>query len=92
MGLCTVQTNIFLQGKMSTKKMKGGNTDTIYKKGTKEKSQMIQDMHPDICRVAWKFNRWHHHCNYKIFSNNKPKFKSEKFLPTKDEMILKKIK
>ena len=33
---------------------------------------MIEDMHPDICRVAWKFNRWHHHCDYKKFKNNKP--------------------
>ena len=72
MGYCTLLTNVFLQGKMSTMKMKGGNTTTIYVNGTKEKSQMIEDMHPDICRVAWKFNRWHHHCDYKKFKNNKP--------------------
>tara|TARA_R100000654_G_C2668677_1_gene125736 strand:+ start:53 stop:1192 length:1140 start_codon:yes stop_codon:yes gene_type:complete len=93
MGLCTVQTNIFLQGKMSTQKLKGGNTKEFYdKEGTKKKSQMLEDMHPDICRITWKFNRWHHHCNYKIFSNNKPKLKSKVFATIKDEMVLKKIK
>ena len=66
-GYCTLQTNIFLQGKMSTKKMKGGNTDELYKDGTLKKSQMLVDMHPDIVKLTKKFNRWHHHVNYKIF-------------------------
>jgi hypothetical protein len=32
---------------------------------------MIQEMHPDVCEVTWKFNRWHHHCDYSIFKRNK---------------------
>ena len=92
MGFCTVQTNIFLQGKMSTQKIKGGNTAEFYEsEGTKNKSKMLEDMHPDICRMTWKFNRWHHHCNYKIFNNNKPILKSEDYQSTEDKMILKKI-
>jgi len=71
-GWCTLQTNIFLQGKMATQKMKGGNTDEIYKDGTLKKSQMIVDMHPDIAKLTKKFNRWHHHINYKIFNKNLP--------------------
>ena len=30
---------------------------------------MVADMHPDVCKLAKKFNRWHHHCNYKIFQS-----------------------
>jgi hypothetical protein len=92
MGFCTVQTNIFLQGKMSTQKINGGNTEEFYaSEGTKNKSKMLEDMHPDICKMTWKFNRWHHHCNYKIFTNNKPIFKSENYECTLDKMVLKKI-
>lgn len=71
-GLCTIQFNAFLQGKVTTQRMKGGNTDEFYKEeGTKAKSQILEDMHPDIAKVVWKFNRWHHQVNYKPFKNNK---------------------
>ena len=66
-GWCTVLFNAFLQEKTTTLKMKGGNTDTIYKGGTLPKSQMIVDMHPDVCRLAWRFGRPHHFCDYKSF-------------------------
>lgn len=68
-GWCTVQTNAFLQGKMATQKIGGGNTDELYQNGTFEKSKMIVEMHPDIVKLTKKFNRWHHHINYKIFKN-----------------------
>lgn len=64
---CTVLFNAFLQLKSTTLKMKGGNTDTIYKNGTAAKSQMIVDMHPDVARLAWKFGRAHHHVDYSGF-------------------------
>lgn len=70
-GWCTVQFNAFLQGKVATLVMRGGNTDTIYVGGTLPKSQQIAEMHPDLCRVVWKFNRWHHHCDYRPFKANK---------------------
>ena len=67
-GLCTVQFNAFLQGKVTTQRMSGGNTEEFYKnEGTKDKSQMLEDMHPDVAKVVWKFNRWHHTVNYKVF-------------------------
>ena len=28
-------------------------------------------MHPDIAKVVWKFNRWHHQVDYKVFKDNK---------------------
>jgi hypothetical protein len=68
-GWCTVLFNAFLQYKMETRKMKGGNTDTIYQNGTLPKSQMLVDMHPDCCRLAWRFGRAHHFCDYKRFQH-----------------------
>jgi hypothetical protein len=29
--------------------------------------------HPDVVRVVWKFNRWHHQVNYKAFKKNRLK-------------------
>lgn len=70
-GWCTIQFNAFLQDKQHTLTMKGGNTDTVYVDGTLPKSQMLADVHSDVCRVVWKFNRWHHHCDYRPFRRNK---------------------
>lgn len=66
-GWCTVQSNWFLFGKSTTMKVKGGNTTSIYVNGTKEKSEMIAKLHPDVAKVVWKFNRWHHEVNYSVF-------------------------
>ena len=80
-GWCTVQFSNFLQGKMSTQKIKGGNTDEFYKEeGTLKKSKMLVDMHPDITRLTKKFNRWHHHVNYKVFKKNSL-LRCENFIP-----------
>ena len=67
-GWCTIQFNSLLAGKITTQKMKGGNTDEFYsKEGTMNKSQMLKDMHPDVTEVVWKFNRWHHQVDYSNF-------------------------
>ena len=74
-GHCTVQYNAFLQGKVTTQRMSGGNTEEFYAhEGTKPKSQMIEDLHPDVAKVVWKFNRWHHDVNYRPFKRNKFKY------------------
>jgi len=70
-GMCTIQFNAFLCGKVTTQRMSGGNTEEFYKhEGTLAKSQMIADLHPDVAKVVWKFNRWHHHVDYKPFKKN----------------------
>jgi len=71
-GYCTVLFNAFLIGKRATLTQKGGNTDTIYNTGDKRRAfaQSLADQHPDVARVTWKFNRWHHHVNYKPFKKN----------------------
>lgn len=66
-GWCTIQFNSLLAGKATTQKVKGGNTDEIYTDGTLEKSKMIEDMHPDLVKLTWKFNRWHHQADYSKF-------------------------
>jgi hypothetical protein len=73
-GWCTIQFNAFLCGKITTQRMKGGNTQEFYEQeGTKAKSQMIADLHPDVARVVWRFNRWHHHVDYRKFRRNRLK-------------------
>jgi len=71
-GWCTLQFNAFLQGKVTTQRMKGGNTQEFYKEdGTYLKSKILEDMHPDVAKVVWRFNRWHHHVDYRPFKKNK---------------------
>ena len=67
-GWATLQFNAFLQGKVTTQRMKGGNHEQFYENdGTYLKSKMLEDMHPDVAKVVWKFNRWHHHVDYQPF-------------------------
>lgn len=71
-GWCTVQFNAFLQQKMPTQTVKGGNTEEFYKKdGTYPKSKMQVDMHPDVSKLVFKFGRIHHHVDYRPFKKNK---------------------
>lgn len=80
-GLCTIQFNAFLCGKVSTQRMKGGNSKEFYEsEGTLPKSQMLADMHPDVAKVVWRFNRWHHHVNYKPFKHNSLVFDNYDYL------------
>lgn len=70
-GLCTVLFNAFLQYKLPTQTIRGGNTDDFYlREGTLPKSQMLVDMHPDVTRLVWKFKRWHHSVDYRPFRLN----------------------
>lgn len=74
-GWCTVLFNAFLQYKAKTQLYPGGNTDTLYLEGTRAKTAMLVDLHPDVASFATKFNnddhylqeRVHHHVNYSGF-------------------------
>lgn len=67
-GWCTIQFNALLAGKCTTQRIAGGNTEMFYsKEGTYPKSKMLEDMHPDVAKVVWKFNRWHHQVDYSGF-------------------------
>jgi hypothetical protein len=70
-GWCTIQFNAFLQQKLRTQTIKGGNTDELYKDGTMDKSRMLVREHSDVAEVKFKFGRWHHHVNYTVFKKQK---------------------
>lgn len=72
-GWCTVLFYAFIQQKAQTMTMKGGNTDTIYntEDNRREFAESLVRLHPDVAKVTWKFNRWHHQVNYKPFKKNK---------------------
>jgi hypothetical protein len=71
-GWCTVLFNAFLIGKVTTMRMKGGNTDEVYADtdNRREFAESLRDQHPELVTVTWKFNRWHHQVNYKPFKKN----------------------
>ena len=72
-GLCTVLFYAFIQQKAQTMTMKGGNTDNVYidDDNRLKFAQSLVEQHPDVVKVVWRFNRWHHQVNYKPFKNNK---------------------
>jgi len=71
-GWCTVQFNAFLQGKVATQTVKGGNTAEFYaKEGTLAKSMMQVQLHPDVSRLVKKYGRWHHFVDYTPFKKMK---------------------
>lgn len=71
-GWCTVLFYAFIQEKATTMTMKGGNMDQLYQgDGRLQMAQELQQQHPDIVKVSWKFNRWQHQVDYGPFKKNK---------------------
>jgi hypothetical protein len=71
-GWCTILFNAFLQYKMPTQSVKGGNTADFYaREGTLLKSMMQVEMHPDVSKLVWRFGRFHHLVDYTPFKENK---------------------
>ncbi len=71
-GYCTVLLNAFLCKKVQTMKMKGGNTDELYKgDGRLKMAESLRDQHPDVVTITRKWNRWQHQVDYRPFKNNK---------------------
>ena len=69
--LATVEFVSFLQEKLATQTMKGGNTAEFYnKEGTAAKSLMLVETHPDVAKPVIKFSREHHDVDYKVFRTN----------------------
>lgn len=93
-GWCTIQFNAFLQDKMTTQTVKGGNTEEFYAyEGTLNKSKMLARMHPDVVRVIRRYGRWHHYVDYSGFKKNKLIRKSGVDIPKGNyEYGLKKVK
>lgn len=95
-GWCTIQFNALLQNKLWTQTKKGGNTKEFYaKEGTLPKSKMLVKEYPHISKLTYKFNRWHHEVNYRVFKYNKLRRKKGLKISKKNNeygMKLKKIK
>jgi len=77
---CTIQFNAFLQEKLRTQTIKGGNTAEFYQaegvktagrhyaeSGTDAKSRMQALVHPDCSKIVHKFGRTHHQVDYTRF-------------------------
>ena len=74
-GYCTIQFNAFLQNKVNTQVLGGGNTAEFYAdEGTYNKSIMLEKIHPDVAKVVWMYGRWHHHVDYSSFKSNPLKY------------------
>ena len=68
----TVQFNTFLQNKMGTQRVAGGNTEVFYsKEGTSPKSEMMMKVYPRISKLITRWGRDHHYVDYSIFKRNK---------------------
>lgn len=68
-GYCTLLSNQFLFGKVTTQRCKGGNTDSVYVDGDNRLkfAESLRDQHPDVVKVVKKFGRWHHQVDYSGF-------------------------
>lgn len=77
-GFCTVEFQAFLSDKQATLTMKGGNTDELYRgDGRLRMAQSLQEQHPDVTTVKWRFSRWQHIVDYRAFRANKLRLKSD---------------
>lgn len=71
-GWCTILFYAFLQEKRTTMTMRGGNTDELYQgDGRLRMAQALQEQHPDVVEVVWKWNRWQHRVDYSPFRRNR---------------------
>jgi hypothetical protein len=82
-GFCTIQFNAFLQDKLRTQVLGGGNSAEFYfKEGTAPKSRMLKEAYPQYTELVWKFQREHHHVNYLPFKDIKLKRKPGFVMPS----------
>lgn len=70
-GWCTILFYAFLAEKQATMRMKGGNTDELYKgDGRLEMAKSLQQQHPDVVKIVRKWGRWQHQVDYRPFQHN----------------------
>jgi hypothetical protein len=74
-GYCTILFSAFLANKVATMRMKGGNTDELYRQdsafdGRLEMAKSLQQQHPDVVKIAHKWGRYQHHVDYRPFKRN----------------------
>lgn len=97
-GLCTILVQAFLADKQPTMKMKGGNTDELYRQdenmdGRLRMAESLRAQHPDCVKVVRKWERWQHHVDYTPWRRNRLVLKqgvSVQATPNEYGMVLKK--
>lgn len=63
--------------------MKGGNTDELYQgDGRLLMAQSLQEQHPDVTKIVWKWGRWQHQVDYRPFKANKLIKRTDIEIPT----------
>jgi len=72
-GLCTMLFIAFMVTKAVTMTLKGGNTEDLYliEDGRLKMAQSLQEQHPDVSKITWKWGRWQHSVDYSYFKKNK---------------------
>ena len=83
MGKCIIQFNAFCIYKLNTMTVKGGIKDSYDKMTDNRKaiSEMLVNEHPDVAKLVWKFNRWHHEVDYKSIGRHTLKMKQGLNIP-----------
>jgi len=56
-----------VEGNLDKNKWRDGQLNAT---GTINKSQMLVDAHPDVAKVVWRYDRWHHQVDYRVFQND----------------------
>ncbi len=83
-GWCTMLVQQFMCKKITTMKMKGGNTEELYKLDNQDgrllMAQSLQQQHPDVVKIVRKWGRWQHSVDYRPFKRNE--------LIKKDDIII----
>lgn len=85
-GYCTVLMNAFVCKKIATMRMKGGNTDVLYRQndqvdGRLLMAQSLRDQHPDIVTIKRKWGRWQHQVDYSQFRMNQLRLRADAIIP-----------
>lgn len=78
-GWCTILYRCFTCGKVRTMRVGGGNTDRLYRQesgydGRLEMAKQLQQWHPDVTKITWKFGRWQHQVDYRAFKSNQLRY------------------
>lgn len=99
-GWCTILFYAFLQNKVTTQTMNGGNAQELYlsedgqmkkrgekyaRNGTLDKSKMLVKVHPDVAHLKWRYDRWHHHVDFHKFDGLKLVRKQDIELPASSD-------
>jgi len=74
-GWCTFLMQAFVCKKTATMRMKGGNTEMLYKLDNEDgrllMAKSLVAQHPDVTKITRKWGRWQHQVDYRPFKKNR---------------------